>query len=67
MWLARKLVDAAVSRHVEAWAKTIKLTPSDARFAQFLKDVTETLYTSIDVHNAEQLFPKFNRVADAGT
>jgi hypothetical protein len=51
---ARELIDDAVSRNVEAWAKTIKLTPSDARFAHFREDVTGALHRCIERHNTGQ-------------
>jgi hypothetical protein len=61
-----ELIDAAVARHVERWAKTIKLTRSDARFTQFGEDVTKALNACIGAHIAEQHRAKFKltRVAD---
>jgi hypothetical protein len=50
----RKLIDEAVSHNVEAWAKTIKLTPSDARVAHFREDVTGALHACIEMHKMEQ-------------
>jgi hypothetical protein len=63
---ARELVDAAVSCDLETWAKIIKLTPSDTRFAQFREDVTQALRACVEVHIAEQVtsFKKFTRIAD---
>ena len=51
---AKKLIDEAVSRESEAWAKTIKLTPSDARFAHFREDATGALHACIEKHKMEQ-------------
>jgi hypothetical protein len=49
---ARELVAAAVPQHVEAWAKTIGLQSTDARFAQFREDVTEALHACMRAHIA---------------
>jgi hypothetical protein len=51
---AKELIDGAVSRKSEAWAKTIKLTRSHARYAHFLEDVTQALHTCIERHVMEQ-------------
>jgi hypothetical protein len=61
---ARNLVEAAVLRRIEDWAKIVGLTRTDERFTRFREDLTETLCACIEVHIAEQLFPKFTRVAD---
>jgi hypothetical protein len=61
---ARDLVNTAVSRRIEDWAKIVGLTRTDERFTQFCEDVTGVLYACIDAHIVEQLFPKFTRVAD---
>jgi hypothetical protein len=49
---ARELVNAAVPRHVEAWAKIIGLRSTDAPFAQFEEDVTEALHACMRAHIA---------------
>lgn len=51
---ARELIDDAVSSNIEAWTKTIKLTPSDARFVDFRADVTGALHACIERHVMEQ-------------
>jgi hypothetical protein len=53
-----------VSRRVGDWAKTVRLTRTDERFAEFGDDVTKTLHACIEAHIAEQRFPKFTRIAD---
>ena len=61
-----RLVDAAVSRHAESWAKKTGLTPSDARFQPFRVEVTKALYRSIEAHINEQdpFFKAMVRTAD---
>jgi hypothetical protein len=61
----KELVEAAVTHCVEEWAKTLKLTRSDARFAQFREDVTEALRKCIERHILEQtpLYKMFARTA----
>jgi hypothetical protein len=62
---AIELIDAAVSREGEAWAKTIKVTRSDLRFGQFCRDVTEALCACITRHSIEPALKskKFTRIA----
>jgi hypothetical protein len=60
---ARELVAAAVPRHVEAWAKTIGLQSTDARFAQFREDVTEALHACMRAHIAGK-HRRYERISD---
>jgi hypothetical protein len=61
---ARKLVAAAaVPGHVEAWAKTIGLQSTDARFAQFREDVTEALHVCMRAHIAGK-HRRYERISD---
>jgi hypothetical protein len=61
---ARELVDDAVARHIEAWAKIIELASTSPQFVPFRRDVTEALHACIDAHIADALFPKFSRISD---
>jgi hypothetical protein len=49
---ARELVNAAVANHVAAWASTVALTSTDARFDRFREDVTEALHACMRAHIA---------------
>jgi hypothetical protein len=49
---ARELVDAAVSRHVEAWSEILGIASTDVRFAQFREDVMEALHACMRTHIA---------------
>jgi hypothetical protein len=53
-----------VAQRIEDWARTLRLTGTDERFAPFREDLAETLYACIEAHIAEQLFPNFTRIAD---
>jgi hypothetical protein len=49
---ARRLINDAVPRHVNAWAEIVGLAPTDPCFNQFREDVTSALHACMQEHIA---------------